>query len=274
MFNLLINVDEYVISFVSSGADARSSAQMLEVEGEEFGESSVTGGRKMQQVAVNLENTDSYISSPFSLPPFDSLSPLPSPETAPPFCVCPPFSPQPPSIPTTPPIFQGPPTHSPVPNPPEYELPSPPKHAPSSPKRAPSPPIFKPPVVLPPPSTPPPLHKAPQYAVWCVAKPTVPDPIIQEAMDYACGKGADCEAIKPDGLCFQPNTLFAHASYAFNSYWQRTKVAGGTCDFGGTAMLVTVNPSKFNYCLHLMSTSLKPQQFHSMLMIFLGRHDS
>ena len=85
-----------------------------------------------------------------------------------------------------------------------------------------------------------------------MAKPTVPDPIIQEAMDYACGKGADCESIKPDGSCFQPNTLFAHASYAFNSYWQRTKVAGGTCDFGGTAMLVTVNPSKSNYFLRLV----------------------
>lgn len=215
----------------------------------------------MREEAINLENTDSYISSPFSLPPFESLSPLPSPEMAPPFCVCPPFSPQSPSTPTyTPPVFQAPPTFSPAPHPPEFELPSPPKHAPSPPKSAPSPPAFKPPVILPPPSTPPPPHKAaPQYAVWCVAKPTVPDPIIQEAMDYACGKGADCEAIKPEGECFQPNTLFSHASYAFNSYWQRTKVAGGTCDFGGTAMLVTANPSKAqhnSYTFHLKSKQL------------------
>ncbi|KAI6676658.1 hypothetical protein NL676_037454 [Syzygium grande] len=62
-------------------------------------------------------------------------------------------------------------------------------------------------------------------------------------MNYACGSGADCDSIEPQGSCFQPNTLFAHASYAFNSYWQRTKVAGGSCSFGGTAILVTVDPS-------------------------------
>lgn len=76
-----------------------------------------------------------------------------------------------------------------------------------------------------------------------MAKPAVPDPIIQEAMNYACGSGGDCESIQANGVCFQPDTLYAHASYAFNSYWQRTKVAGGTCDFGSTAMLVTVDPS-------------------------------
>ncbi|KAL0353375.1 UNVERIFIED_CONTAM: Glucan endo-1,3-beta-glucosidase 4 [Sesamum angustifolium] len=79
--------------------------------------------------------------------------------------------------------------------------------------------------------------------MWCVAKPAVPDPIIQEAMNYACGSGADCGQIQPSGSCFEPNTLLAHASYAFNSYWQRTKVTGGTCDFGGTALLVTIDPS-------------------------------
>jgi hypothetical protein len=80
-----------------------------------------------------------------------------------------------------------------------------------------------------------------------VAKPTVPDSIIQEALDYACGSGAECKQIQPNGHCFQPNTLVAHASYAFNSCWQKTKVRGGTCDFGGSAMLVTIDPSKYEY---------------------------
>ncbi|KAI7735606.1 hypothetical protein M8C21_030769 [Ambrosia artemisiifolia] len=108
----------------------------------------------------------------------------------------------------------------------------------------PTPPLFEPPVVYPPPNGPPPPHSEAASALWCVAKPSVPDPIIQEAMTYACGSGADCESLQPNGDCFQPDTLFAHASYAFNSYWQRTKVAGGTCEFGGSAMLVTVDPSK------------------------------
>ncbi|KAL4320468.1 hypothetical protein AHAS_Ahas14G0013500 [Arachis hypogaea] len=106
-------------------------------------------------------------------------------------------------------------------------LPPPPKHAP------------KPPPPPPPSSSNSAHHKK---AVWCVAKPTVPDPIIKAAMDYACGSGAECKNIQPNGACYIPNTMLAHASYAFNSYWQNTKVGGGTCDFGGTAMLVTVDP--------------------------------
>ncbi|RYQ95497.1 hypothetical protein Ahy_B08g090813 isoform E [Arachis hypogaea] len=108
----------------------------------------------------------------------------------------------------------------------------------------PSPVVFQPPVIYPPPSVPPPPNMAPSTALWCVAKPSVPDPIIQEAMNYACWSGADCTSIQPSGPCYEPNTVFAHASYAFNSYWQRTKGAGGNCEFGGTAMLVAVDPSK------------------------------
>ncbi|GLT53284.1 hypothetical protein SLA2020_265670 [Shorea laevis] len=141
-----------------------------------------------------------------------------------------------------------------MPSPPEFErsppgsFPGTPPYGPSPPNNfRPSPPIYLPPVVFPPPSGPPPAHKKPQNRAWCVAKPTVPDPIIQEAMDYACGTGADCKSIQPDGSCYRPDGLLAHASYAFNSYWQNTKVGGGTCDFGGTAMLVTVDPSKSHH---------------------------
>ncbi|KAL3813681.1 hypothetical protein ACJIZ3_014949 [Penstemon smallii] len=81
--------------------------------------------------------------------------------------------------------------------------------------------------------------------VWCVAKPSVPSETLQEALDYACGEGgADCEAITPHGSCYFPDSLVAHASYAFNSYWQKTKNNGGICGFGGTAMLINSDPSK------------------------------
>ncbi|XVF59286.1 hypothetical protein PTKIN_Ptkin07bG0263400 [Pterospermum kingtungense] len=80
--------------------------------------------------------------------------------------------------------------------------------------------------------------------LWCVAKPSVPAETLQEPMDYACGEGgADCEEIMPHGSCFYPDTVVAHASYAFNSYWQKTKRNGGTCDFGGTAMIINADPS-------------------------------
>ncbi|PKI44900.1 hypothetical protein CRG98_034848 [Punica granatum] len=81
--------------------------------------------------------------------------------------------------------------------------------------------------------------------LWCVAKPTVPEDTLQEAMDYACGEGGgDCGEIMPSGSCYYPNTVIAHASYAFNSYWQKNKGNGGTCSFGGTAMLINADPKR------------------------------
>lgn len=80
-------------------------------------------------------------------------------------------------------------------------------------------------------------------AAWCVAKSGLMDTALQDGIDYACGVGgADCSAIQPMGACYNPNTLQAHASYAFNSYFQRNPSAA-SCDFGGAGMLVNVNPS-------------------------------
>ncbi|XP_022759081.1 extensin-like [Durio zibethinus] len=216
---------------------------------------------------VNSNVDPHTINSPFYLPPFDSQSPLPQPDHSPPFTPHSPSNP-PPSygLPTPPPpsYIHSPPANPPetyppengfsppriFPSPPQHQ-PSLPKHAPSSPKHVPGQPIYKPPVQNPPPLGPPPPHKGSPSGVWCVAKPTVPDSVIQAAMDYACGSGADCKSIQPNGACFQPNTMIAHASYAFNSYWQNKKGSGGTCDFGGTAMLITVDPGfgkcKFSY---------------------------
>ncbi|XP_060189627.1 glucan endo-1,3-beta-glucosidase 12 [Lycium barbarum] len=89
--------------------------------------------------------------------------------------------------------------------------------------------------------------------LWCVAKPSVPPETLQEALDYACGEGdADCEDISPTGSCYNPDTLVAHASYAFNSYWQKTKSNGGTCEFGGTAMLINSDPS-YLHCRFILA---------------------
>ncbi|KAJ4823450.1 hypothetical protein Tsubulata_044004 [Turnera subulata] len=281
----------------------------------------------LQKETMDSSNTSPYVSSPFTLPPYDSLPPITLPDNSPPYCNYPPNTPQSPStlIPTPPatgytplspppfyylppvlPLLSPPPSPTnDVPNPPEYGPtpyppetgPSPPGIIPNPPESTPNPPIIipgppvtvpNPPIVVPSPSgpslgppyyepsppsytpnppisvpspptgfvpsprgflppviypAPPPPKRSSAEALWCMAKPSVPDPIIQEAMNYACGSGADCSMIQPSGPCFQPNTLFAHASYAFNSYWQRTKGAGGTCSFGGIAMLVTVDPS-------------------------------
>ncbi|KAF3782954.1 PLASMODESMATA CALLOSE-BINDING PROTEIN 3 [Nymphaea thermarum] len=165
-------------------------------------------------------------SPPGQLPPlFNYPAPPPPPFYFPPVVI--PSNPPPTTVGTSPPGT--------IPNPPGTDLNPPIIICP------PNPPVFLPPVIYPAPSVPPP--PPPPAVLWCVAKPAVPDPIIQEAVDYACGSGADCVSIQDGGPCFSPNTLLNHASFAFNSYWQRSRVAGGTCDFGGVAILINEDPS-------------------------------
>ncbi|XP_057872972.1 glucan endo-1,3-beta-glucosidase 3 isoform X1 [Cryptomeria japonica] len=79
---------------------------------------------------------------------------------------------------------------------------------------------------------------------YCVAKPGADTKLLQAALDWACGPGqANCTAIQGGEDCFNPDTVGAHASYAFNSYYHKTGMAMGSCDFKGVATITTTNPS-------------------------------
>ncbi|XP_042461794.1 PLASMODESMATA CALLOSE-BINDING PROTEIN 3-like [Zingiber officinale] len=81
-------------------------------------------------------------------------------------------------------------------------------------------------------------------ATWCIARSGAGAKALQTALDYACGSGvADCAPVQPSGLCYLPNSLAAHASYAFNSYYQRSNAAPGACDFADTATVTVTDPS-------------------------------
>ncbi|KAJ1441410.1 X8 domain [Sesbania bispinosa] len=78
---------------------------------------------------------------------------------------------------------------------------------------------------------------------WCIASPSASQIALQVALDYACGYGGtDCAAIQPGGSCYNPNSIHDHASYAFNKYYQKNPVPN-SCNFGGTAVITSTNPS-------------------------------
>ncbi|XP_022999865.1 PLASMODESMATA CALLOSE-BINDING PROTEIN 1-like isoform X2 [Cucurbita maxima] len=84
---------------------------------------------------------------------------------------------------------------------------------------------------------------------WCVARSDVSYEALQTALNYACATGADCTPILPNGMCFLPNTIQAHASYAFNSFFQRKAMAPGSCNFAGSATIAHSNPS-YGSCVY------------------------
>ncbi|EOA35673.1 hypothetical protein CARUB_v10020897mg [Capsella rubella] len=92
------------------------------------------------------------------------------------------------------------------------------------------------------------------HAAYCVCKDGN-EQVLQKAIDYACGNGADCSQIQPTGACYQPNTIKNHCDVAVNSYYQKKASTGATCDFNGAA---TQSPSATSSCLSGSSSSGTP----------------
>ncbi|XP_068647166.1 glucan endo-1,3-beta-glucosidase 4-like isoform X2 [Aristolochia californica] len=80
--------------------------------------------------------------------------------------------------------------------------------------------------------------------VFCVANGNTSSDALLAGLNWACGLGnANCSAIQDGQPCYDPNTVDNHASYAYNDYYHRTVATGGTCDFGGTAMITSNDPT-------------------------------
>ncbi|XP_022853068.1 glucan endo-1,3-beta-glucosidase 3-like isoform X2 [Olea europaea var. sylvestris] len=79
---------------------------------------------------------------------------------------------------------------------------------------------------------------------FCVAKEGADRKLVQAALDWACGPGkVDCSPLLQGNPCYEPDTVVAHASYAFDAYYHRMAMAEGTCNFNGVATITTKDPS-------------------------------
>lgn len=88
---------------------------------------------------------------------------------------------------------------------------------------------------------------------WCVASPSANQQYLQEALDWACGPGlTDCSGIQLGQPCYQPSNLLSAASYAFNMYYQANGNSPVACNFGGTGMITSSDPS-YGSCQFLAS---------------------
>lgn len=80
---------------------------------------------------------------------------------------------------------------------------------------------------------------------WCVAKENIYFKLLLSNIEFACAHGADCDAIKAVGNCYEPNTLTSHASFAMNSYYHKLGVANDdNCYFNSSGLIVYNDPSK------------------------------
>lgn len=79
---------------------------------------------------------------------------------------------------------------------------------------------------------------------YCVAKDGVDEKMLQAALDWACGPGkVECGVLQQGQLCYDPDTVGSHASYAFNAYYHKMGMSAGSCYFNGVAAITTTDPS-------------------------------
>ncbi|XP_077232960.1 glucan endo-1,3-beta-glucosidase 2-like isoform X2 [Tasmannia lanceolata] len=79
---------------------------------------------------------------------------------------------------------------------------------------------------------------------YCVAKDGADSKMLQAAIDWACGPGkVDCSPLLQGQPCYGPDTVPAHATYAFDTYYHQMGMGPGTCYFNGVAAITTTDPS-------------------------------
>ncbi|GAB4844055.1 hypothetical protein Ancab_014019 [Ancistrocladus abbreviatus] len=80
--------------------------------------------------------------------------------------------------------------------------------------------------------------------IWCVAARGVNESELGNQLAFACSRlNRMCDALGPGRECYEPVSVFWHASYAFSAYWARLRSFGQGCYFNGLATQTTEDPS-------------------------------
>ncbi|KAL5774056.1 hypothetical protein ACOSP7_011613 [Xanthoceras sorbifolium] len=88
------------------------------------------------------------------------------------------------------------------------------------------------------------MDTLPNEKTWCVAKNGTSGDVLQSNLDFACSQAqVDCGPIQSGAPCFLPDDLISHTSYAMNSYFQNYGKTPESCDFRGSGVIVTLDPS-------------------------------
>ncbi|CAN8275309.1 unnamed protein product [Cochlearia groenlandica] len=79
--------------------------------------------------------------------------------------------------------------------------------------------------------------------VWCVPVEGASEAELEEALIVACGRSnTTCASLAPGRECYEPVSIYWHASYALSSYWAQFRSQNVRCYFDGLAHETTTNP--------------------------------
>ncbi|VVB02724.1 unnamed protein product [Arabis nemorensis] len=78
---------------------------------------------------------------------------------------------------------------------------------------------------------------------WCVAKQEATTTQLQANIDWVCSQGIDCKPISLGGICFDNNNVKTRSTFIMNAYYQSKGNSDSACDFHGSGIVTTNNPS-------------------------------
>ncbi|GAB2224809.1 hypothetical protein Droror1_Dr00005586 [Drosera rotundifolia] len=77
---------------------------------------------------------------------------------------------------------------------------------------------------------------------YCAVRDGADEKLVQAALDWACGAGmVDCSPLLQGQPCYEPDNVIAHATYAFDTYYQKMGRTPEACNFNGVAEITTTN---------------------------------